>query len=142
MFDAIIQGRYSLLLLGMKFTGRNADADRSAYADVLKEMLGDERLDTNLCKSYFREQTRLGVDTKFIVDVLSIAPDWMKRFSRKSWSEQEGVRSAFIDLVDGTMTPCSSGGNIVRLNGYDGNSLNQAFDQIGVFKPEGLEQFK
>lgn len=142
VFDAIIQDKHRLLLLGMKFAGRNADADRKAYAEVLKKMLEDERLNTHLDKSYFRERVRLGVDTKFIVDILSIAPDWIKRFNRNSWSDQEGMRSAFIDLVDGTMSPCSFGGNTVRLIGYDGISLNQAFGQIGIFKPEALERFE
>lgn len=136
VLDAILQKRHSLLLLGMKFTGRNVIADREAYSDVLKEMLKDERIQKHVELSRFRERTRLGVDTKFITDVQSIALEWLQRFSRKSWTDREGVRSAFIDLVAGTMAPCSFGGETVKLDGYDGRSLEQAFERIGVYKPE------
>lgn len=139
VFSAIIQGKHPLLLLGMKFTGRNAEANRKAYADVLRTLLNDVRLEKLIHDSFFRRRERVGVDTKFIVDVQSMDPDWLKRFDRKSWTNTEGVRSAFIDLVNGTIAPCSFGGKVVKLDGYDPGSLNQAFDLVGTYKPEGIE---
>lgn len=141
VFDAITEGKHSLLLLGMKFTGRNDRADSKAYADILRAMASNERLTKHINHELFRrERIHLGVDTKFIVDLQSIDPDWLKRFSRKSWSDMEGVRSAFIDLVDGTMAPCSFGGKVMGLDGYDGESLKQAFDLIGIYKPESVQE--
>ncbi len=139
VLDAIVERKHSLLLLGMKFTGRNLGADQQAYADALKSILKDERLENSIGYSFHRGRARLGVDTKFIADAQSIDPDWLSRFMRKSWSDKEGERSAFIDLVEGTMVPCSFGGEPVQLNGYDAASLNLAFGQIRIYKPLGLE---
>jgi MoaA/NifB/PqqE/SkfB family radical SAM enzyme len=138
VFDVITEEKHSLLLLGMKFTGRNEGTDRKIYADTLRAILKDQRLKSHIRDSFFRRYAHLGVDTKFIIDVQSVDPDWLKQFDRKSWANTEGVRSAFIDLVDGTMAPCSFGGKVVKLDGYDGRSLNQGFGLIGTYKPEGL----
>ena len=123
-----------LLLLGMKFVGRNASADRKAYENELRELLSDERLE------YFitTDTAPLGVDTQFIVDVMSVKPDWLKRFSPESWSDVEGERSCFIDLVDSTMSSSSYGGKTVSLEGYDSKSLEKAFEQVGRYMPEKL----
>jgi len=135
MFDLLHEKKRRMLLLGMKFTGRNASGDRRAYADTLKEMLKDERLGKFVEDSFYWRRRRLGVDTQFIVDAAAIDPEWLKQFRRASWSDMEGERSAFIDLVDGTMAPCSFGGERVKLEDFGASALFDAFERIGTYRP-------
>ena len=138
IFDILLEKERRMLLLGMKFTGRNANGDRRAYADTLREILKDERLD-KFMGTPDRWRGRLGVDTQFIVDATAVDPEWVKRFRRESRSDMEGERSAFIDLVDGTMAPCSFGGERVKLAGYDASALFDAFERIGTYRPAPVE---
>ena len=138
LFDVLNEHKLHVLILGMKFTGRNSGADKKAYANTLEAMLKDERIETFIENRHFYRRVRLGVDTKFIVDAASVDPNWLKRFRRASWSDVEGERSVFIDMVDRTMAPCSFGGKKVKLGGYGAGNLLNAFDAIGTYRPEKI----
>lgn len=143
VIDAVDAGGHGLLLLGMKFTGRQTEADPKAYTDAVVEMLDSEPLKERLKRysSYRRHERgdRLGVDTKFLVDAHTLNPAWRDRLDWRTWSELEGECNAYIDLVEGTMAPCSFGGEAVKLDGLDGDGLLRAFDRIDAYKPEPVK---
>ena len=139
---AVHEGQHDLLLLGMKFTGRQTGVDPKAYADAVGEMLESESLKKRLgnysSRRRYERKTRLGVDTQFLVDAHALNPAWRERLDWRTWSDTEGEWSAFIDLVDETMAPCSFGGEKVKLDGLDGTDLLKAFDRIGAYKPKSV----
>ena len=120
-----------VLLLGMKFTGRNTDADRQVYQKEIRRLIAGKLIGSVVHSGV----ATLGVDTKFIADVKSVNPDWLKWFRKQSWSDVEGERGAFIDLVGGTMSSCSFGGETVALEGYDAENLLKAFAAVGTYTP-------